>query len=214
MPRPNPKRARAVTVTRGHVLSDDARSQLIDLLNSTDPLAIGQIQLALGTFLDGREHLDNIPRAADYVSEFKKVRRDADKVRTTVAGWTDYYRDQFAIREVDIHLIENALKQLIDTASCVISDFEGQSSRGAPSKLALGETVGRLHLVFKRFYQGPETPRTSRGAVVAKSDVEERELEFIKVALRDANIVPKFLSERQVPHHLSLAIKKCSDETE
>jgi hypothetical protein len=152
-------------------------------------MAILKIEGALGLFVDGAQHLDNIPRPADYVATFKRLRTKAADLLNDVTGTSGYFQDQFQLKGADLHAIETALAVMLDTSNKVLREFEGKSSKGARKNNALCEVIRRLRKVFRDNYSGPRTGRVKRGAFQFKGEEERRELEFVKTALVDARII-------------------------
>lgn len=155
-----------------------------------DPyLAILDVQAALGLYTSGEQHLDRIPRPADYREEFRRVQRATRNLLKTLADWTGYYRDQLKLKGADIQAIETALTSLADVSAAVVKDFEGKSSKGARRNIALMETVLRLRGIFREHCEVPRHSRKRQGAFQHLADWERRELEFVQTALRYARII-------------------------
>ena len=147
------------------------------------------IETALGGYLGGYPHLDDIPRPADYVATFKPLYRDVNKLINTLCQLHGYYKKQLELKGVVSHKIAQELASLLDAANAVVKDFENHPSKGARKENALIATVRQLRSIFRDHYAGPRDSRRTQGAVKYLADWEKRELEFVKVALRDANIV-------------------------
>lgn len=166
--------------------------------------AIRSIEISLGLYVDGAEHLDNIPRPADYREAFSSVEREASRLLNTIAGWTEYYREQFAARGADVHEIEQALARLLEVANAVVREMKQKSSKGARRQAALKEVIRLLRLTFRDYYQGKRTARKRQGAFQSLAPWEKSEREFVRSALRAARIIPEgyrdlsrlFLDER------------------
>lgn len=153
------------------------------------------VQDALGLYIHGQTHLDNVPRSAHYVAAFKPVHKDALALLTLLNGWTEYYRDQFALNGVDIYAIETALGSLMVVASKVVKENQGRSSKGAKRNTALTEVIRRLRRIFRAAYRGKVTGRNRQGAFQFKAAEEKSELEFVEMALLDAKIIPASYAE-------------------
>ncbi|MGH8627512.1 MAG: hypothetical protein ACREYC_20325 [Gammaproteobacteria bacterium] len=141
------------------------------------------IETALGIYVDGYQHLDDVPRPADYVAIFEPIYRDATKLLNTVGQLHGYYSEQLRLKGVIPHKIAQELASLVDAANAVVKDFENRSSKRAPKKNALTATIRKLRCIFRDHYEGPRDDRRRRGAW---------ELEFVEVALgdlRDAAII-------------------------
>lgn len=149
------------------------------------------IQHALGLFVHGAKHLDHIPRPADYVAAFKPIRPMTAKLFKTLAGWTEYYRDQFMLHGADIYAIENALGSLLGVSNAVLTDMEGRSSKGARKNTALREVIRWLRRIFRDKYRGPRTQHAGGKIFRSLEEEERRELAFVKTALVDARIIAK-----------------------
>ncbi len=134
---------------------------------------IRSIELALGIYVEGSIHLDEIPRAADYRVIFKSLQGDAIKLLGSLGSLGGYYRDQFALKGAEIHDIELAIASLVDVCTAVQNDMKGQSSKGARVNRALIVTIKKLLRIFR-----------SNASASAKSN----EIEFVKLALVDARI--------------------------
>jgi hypothetical protein len=53
----------------------------------------------------------------------------------------------------------------------------------------LTATILTLRRIFRDHYEGPKGSRRKRGAFQYRADCEKRELEFVEVALLDADII-------------------------
>ena len=188
MPRPKSSKALPSFYVQGHKLSGGARAKLIELLgygnsNRQDPAAskdpakiILDIETALGMYLDGYQHLDYIPRPADYVAVFKPLYREANKLLNDLCGLSGYYNEQLKLQGMNVHNFKPELASLLDAANAIVKDFENRSSKGAPKKNALMATIRELRCIFRDHYEGPRDDRRRRGAW---------EHEFVEVALMD-----------------------------
>jgi hypothetical protein len=107
------------------------------------------IELALGLYVEGSKHLDEIPRAADYDLIFSSLQVDANKLLGGIAGLGGYYRDQFALKGADIHKIEMAIASIVDVCTAVQNDMKGQSSKGTRANRALMITIKELLRIFR-----------------------------------------------------------------
>jgi len=145
---------------------------------SNDPFeAIRMVEIAIGLYIDGAQHLDNIPRPSDYRVAFQPVGRSASKLLNTIEEWSDCYRDQFTSRGKDISEIERALETLSDVSDAVMKEMAGKSSKGAGKKVALPEVIRLLRLAFRNHYQGKS------------SAMKRTELEFVEHALLAGKII-------------------------
>ena len=190
MPRPRPIRTGKTFPTKKHSLSEAARKQLAAQLPGVDAAAfIPAVEYALGIYMQGQQHLDNIPRPAHYRMAFKPMARDASKILKTLKGWPDWFRDQFGSRRVDLGEIEKHLFSLKTVSEDVLKGVAGKSSKGAQPHTALCETIRHLRRVFRDCDRDHlTTTRSRRGAFQFRADWEERELKFVGEALRDARI--------------------------
>lgn len=157
--------------------------------------ALLHVESALGLFVHGAHHLDNIPRPADYVATFKRLRTKAANLLNDVAGTSGFFRDQFQLKGADLHAIERSLAVIADTSNKVLKEFEGKSSKGARKNTALCEVVRRLRKVFRDNYAEPITGRKTHGGFQFAGAEEKRELEFVKTALLDARIIASNYAE-------------------
>ena len=129
--------------------------------------AMRLVELALALGAEGAEHLDNIPRPADYREEFDRLRRAVIPVVQLVTNWSTYYRDQFTVRGHDIHAIEQALAKLFDVSVEVIRETKGKSSKGARKQTALTHAIQQLRHTFRDYYQGdPKKAKTAEAAFI------------------------------------------------
>jgi hypothetical protein len=145
---------------------------------------VRSIELAIGLYVDGSIHLDEIPRAADYSRIFKSLQDDALKLLIGLTGLGGYYRDQFALKNVEIHNIELAMRSLIDVCTAVQKDMKGQSSKGAPVNRALIVTIKELLKIFR-----------SNACASAKRN----EVNFVKFALVEAKILKPLPANKDNP---------------
>ena len=60
-------------------------------------------------YIDGVQHLDNIPRPSDYVKTLKPIRRDAGKLLNAVANLSGYMRDQIELQGGKVDSILSSL---------------------------------------------------------------------------------------------------------
>lgn len=156
------------------------------------------VQQWLGAFPQLEKNVDRAPRAADYVTAFKPLRRDASALLKKLGALNGYLRDQLDVRSIGIEKIEEALRSLTSVSEDISTEFESHSSKGAKKNSALMEVIRRLRLLFRHNYCGPQERRPTRGAFENLSVQERNELDFIYVALHDARIVPKRTSAKAV----------------
>jgi hypothetical protein len=160
-----------------------------------------QVEYALGLAIDGPEHLDLVPRPADYVAEYQRVRREAFKLCESLANWSGYYRGGVAAQGVDLSALENQLAGLLDVTTRLWQENKKlgtKASKGARKNTALRLAAQRIQAIFRKNYSGPSGERRSRGAFTSLSDQEKRETTFVLVALRDARAIPASYSTRKV----------------
>jgi hypothetical protein len=144
-----------------------------------------EIEKALGLVVNGARHIDNPPRAADYIAEFGRVRLDAHKLSERIEKWDYYYRDELF---ENIETFEQALWSLIDACGTVVSRYEAMgpnASKGRKKNDALAIGIARLRKIFRANYRGQREERKQRGAVESLAVWEQDETEFVRVALRD-----------------------------
>lgn len=147
--------------------------------------AIMGIEAALGLYVNGAVHIDEIPRPADYVSAFKPIEKQTAKLLNMVDGLGGYFSNQFAVKGVDQYSIQAKLIELQTFASNVVGDFNKLSSKGAKKNDALAEVVRRLRTVFRNYYRGQTTGRKKSGAIVNRGVEEKLELDFVQTAFLD-----------------------------
>jgi hypothetical protein len=155
--------------------------------------AILSVENALGLGIEGTEHLDNIPRPADYRQEFERARRAAIPLINIVTGWSDYYRGQFTLRGHDIHKIEQALAIVLDVSVDVVRHMKGKPSAGRPRDVSATEVIRRLRRIFRDWYQGPVKERSRQGAVQSRAQWEKDEQKFLETALGAAKPLKRFV---------------------
>lgn len=156
------------------------------------------VETALGIYIDGADHIDRIPRPADYIATFKPIRRDAAKLLNALTALTEYYRGQFKQKAADINAIEQSLASLVDTSNAVLREMEVRSSKGARRNTALTEVTRHLKRIFRGNYRGPATGRKKRGAVVQSADWENRQRDFIRTALIDGRCIPRTYKDTEL----------------
>lgn len=162
-----------------------------DFVPSTGPdmgKIILDLERALGLYVHGREHLDNIPRAADYREVFRPIRRAALKLFGTLNNLSEYHREQIDSRGAKFQELRSALGLLAGVSADIVNDFRGKSSAGRGENRALMETIGRLRGIFREYYRGPRTAHGASGAVTSRSIEEEPEEQFVRTALDGAKI--------------------------
>jgi hypothetical protein len=203
MPRAKPNKASPHFVSHGHPLSDAAKAKLINLLDygesnaktSAQKTGLGRmildVEQALGIYVDGAQHIDNIPRPTHYVSAFRPIEREARKLSERLFEMTYYFSDQLSTRNVEPNNIAADLLTLAEVSKTVIGTFKGKPSMGSPRNTALCEVIRRLRHIFRNKYQGPRTGRARNGAFQFRAEEEKQELAFVETALRDARVIPK-----------------------
>jgi hypothetical protein len=147
------------------------------------------IELALGVYVDGAEHIDNPPRPADYIRAFNSLRSRAMDLYDTLTGLTDYYVDQLAVRGADADELAKAVASVADISTAVIKDFDGRSSKGARKETALTQVARQLKRIFRDNYCGPVGKRRKSGGITHLPDHEKAEKAFVRAALLDARII-------------------------
>jgi hypothetical protein len=145
---------------------------------------IRRVELALGLYVEGYKHLDQIPRAADYLNTFQSLRVDALGLLVRLVGLGGYYRDQFEIKGENIHSIEQSLASLVGVCEAVQNDMKGQKSKGAPVNRALIVTIKELLKIFR-----------ASAVLLTKGN----EIEFVKLALVDAKILKPLPANKDKP---------------
>lgn len=190
MTKPKSKNAEPRFSAQSYLLTDEVRAQLIELLGNKGAAAIPEVEKTLGLGHYGAHHLDEIPRPADYVAAFSRLEKEALSLFNSLCELGGYYSEQFAKRGADQDAIEAALIELQRVANGVVNEFKGQPSKGARQNNALAEVVRRLRRTFREYYGGPVDKRRKSGALSYRTDAEKCERKFVKVALRDARLIP------------------------
>jgi hypothetical protein len=215
MARPNPKgkKGESKWMDYSHELSDKSYTELVSLLghNTENPTgkkedekiaqAMVKVQNWLGFHKGGVEGLDNAPRPSDYRAIFKKINKQTINLFRELTELNSFYREQFSLEGKDLAEIEIALATIIDVSTAVEKKYEGQSSKGAPSNVALMKVILNLRGIFRKNYRGQKSGRKTRGAVTKKSAKEIYEIKFVETALLDARIIPKKDSYQTVQRH-------------
>lgn len=190
MTKPRSKAAEPTFLAYAHPLSDSAKQELEALIASDDYQSILDVEMALGLGIDGAPHLDEIPRPADYVAAFRPLEKKALDLFDALCELNGYYTEQFKKRNASQDAIEAALLELHQVANGVIKEFQGKPSKGARKNNALAEVILRLRHTFRTYYGGPVEKRRKSGAFSYRADAEKHELEFVRIALRDARLIP------------------------
>jgi hypothetical protein len=186
-------------------LSEEAIRQIIAALGNDDGLALVDTRFALMVY--SPENLDRMPRPADYVAEFSKVKQDAFALMGRLRGMSEFYIAQFVTHGADYHAIERALAQLTGVAGDIVAEMQGKSSKGAPSNFALLETIRHLHDAFERHYKGPVTARRQQGAFILPVEQDTRELEYLKAALLGSRILKPNTDDRAISDYRRKALQ-------
>lgn len=190
MTKPRSKAAEPTFLAHAHPLSDSAKQRLEVLIESDDYQSILDVEMALGLGIEGARHLDEIPRPADYVAAFAPLEKKALALFDALCELSGYYTEQFTKRNANQDAIEAALLELHKVANGVIKEFQGKPSKGARKNNALAEVILRLRHTFRTYYGGPVEKRRKSGAFTYRADDEKREMDFVRVALRDARLIP------------------------
>lgn len=223
MTKPKPKKASRRFTASPHKLKPETRGKLKRLLSNQDDKAIDKVESALAIGTVGAVHLDEIPRPADYVGIFRPIEKDAMDLFNRVCNLGDYYYGKFMEMGVDINAIKESLLKLITTANGVVEKYKGESSKGARKNNALCEVVRRLRLIFHDHYRGEVSRRTKRGAFDISSIEEDKELEFIDLALRDARLITSNFTQLRnlisdvrcaIPHERAETIERIARKTD
>lgn len=147
------------------------------------------VEVALAIAITGADHLNKQPRPADYVAAFRPITRDAVNLLKVLGTWTEFFRDQFAMRGHDLVAIEKALASLKSVSKAVVKHYGKEPSKGAPKNTALCVCIKLLRETFQSNYFGPRTGRKERGAFHFPGTEELRELEFVETALWEARVI-------------------------
>jgi hypothetical protein len=203
MPRSKPKLgqrgASSVWLSRPFCLDEKTQTELaecIGLIPSTNTLVkvLNEVQRLLALYGGAVQAVDNAPRPADYVREYRQLSTQADalskglrelspRVREQLEAWLmDDPAGSLESTEQGLDALRRALKELQRNWSA-----KGQSA-GRPRKSALRMTVQGLQAVFRQHYAGPRRPGRKRGAFKTTDEATARERRFITVALRAARI--------------------------
>jgi hypothetical protein len=175
-------------VSIGHVLSDEARKRLaeiVGLAHESDTADLGQmfirVQHHLGIYPGSVQLLDNAPRAADYVSEFQALKEHAEALISALkAANPRIMEDLEAEMEEPAHstslvAVQAAIAALIKGTANRITVY-GADPGGRPKQVALGLLIDSLLKIFKAYYRG------------TADDERNAELQFLTAALADAHI--------------------------
>lgn len=155
--------------------------------------AILDVEAALGLYVNGAHHFDEIPRPTDYVKAFKPIEKKAIELYNLVCELGGYESNQFVLEGADQDSIEAALLELYRVAGSVIKAFDGLSSKGAKKDNARAAVVRRLRQIFHDYSQEPIIGSIQKTPFKCREEAEQRELEFVKIAMEDAKIPKSYV---------------------
>jgi hypothetical protein len=187
MPRPRKNNASPVFMTYPHRLSDAAKDALKTVLSNDDPAALAEIEFCLGYYVDGLEHVDEIPRAADYKLALTPIGDQALALLHSLTSLGGYFRDALTASGADVHKIELSIAELAQTSKNILARLPEQSPKGRKPHVALDNTTVALKTVFAKHYKGANSTKPQRGAFKFSSERDKNEAEFLQIALLDAN---------------------------
>ncbi len=197
MPRPRLKRGSPAWSARPHVLSESAEKELAGLLGLDDPSApdskraseaLREIERWLGFYPGAVQAHVKVPRSADYRAILPPIEAGATGLVSKLGGLNPWMRDALEVRGANVASLEEALTELRDATSSTIGDIGSGESRGKPKDIAFRVLIGKLRRVFIRYYAGGDFRRRTTGAVKPLSESQGDEVDFVKIALRDAGI--------------------------
>ncbi|MBI4290604.1 MAG: hypothetical protein HY661_03900 [Betaproteobacteria bacterium] len=171
-------------------LSYTAKTDLSQLLVHTapDPLIIAKIEATLGIYADGKRHLDNPPRPADYVRAFASLEKKARKLSEELFDINYYYAEHLSIQGVDCFSIAPELNKLAEISRKACAQFAKQPSTGRGENSALMVTILHLRRIFHKYYRGARTVHGASRAPALRGTEDDNEEQFVRTALDAANI--------------------------
>jgi hypothetical protein len=224
MPRPKPKKGSPTWYSRGHPLSENAKTELLERLGLDSKIpddankgakALRVVEYWLGFYPGGVDALDNAPRSADYRQTLTPIRKRAYKLCNDLCELNQWMCEAVEIRDVDVNALKLSLIALVDAIGKAVSEMGNTESRGRPKDQALRQVVGELRRIFMRYHRGANLQRSIKGAVTPLSERENEEVEFVEIALDEANIDhPQNLRSlfdepgAALPHERNKVIKK------
>ena len=198
MPRPPPKTSSASWDAQHHRLSDDARKELISLLNldptvkpdelETANQALAEVEKWLGFYSGADTVLKNTPKASDFVRSLSSIENDTLKLKDHLGDSHQWIRSEITEYGANLDLLHQELEKLLMAAKSIQAKYESVESRGPPKFEALRHVILKLREIFARYYQDPIEPKWGVVSVQALLEYESAEKDFIKFALDDEGI--------------------------
>jgi hypothetical protein len=156
------------------------------------------VEAALGVAIAGQEHLDRAPRPKDYVAAFERARRDAFRLCERLAGWSGYFDDAVTADGYHADALIEELARFVGVTTSLAKKYRAQSSQGARKEVALRAGVQILRKIFRKHYRGPVQKRALR-PFAPRAEHDQRELDFVRVALLDAGVVKQSYAKTELP---------------
>lgn len=136
--------------------------------------AIHQIEMAVGIYVHSRQHLDELPRPADYLATFNLLRSDT-LVLLQKLGRLDYcYLDLFALNGANYYEIQTKLFELFIVCNSVNAGLKGKSSKGPKKELAKLYVLSRLQEIYQKY---------------RRSNAFTSHFDFVKAVMLDSKIM-------------------------
>ncbi len=203
---PTGEKASPTPFFRAHTLGNSARTELASLLGLDDATehkrqvrALARVEMVLGSYAAAVSALDNAPRAADYRARLVPIGKEAFALLNSVCALDAWMKDAITLELKDAHsadahlpdgiaVVEFALGALADATVKAVKRYGDEQSLGRKGRPALLATIAALRRIFREARGDDADERVRHGAQSNFTEYENEELDFLRVALKDANI--------------------------
>ena len=202
MPRGKVKQVSVTWTARPHPLSDKAKKKLLsrlgfdlDTMDEEDEKgaikAIKRVAVCLGRHPGEKIARKTLLPLGTPEPALLLVKQDTQSFKENLRVLPARIQAQLTNHGADLVNLDDRLTGLIEAAESIEASLEKQEEKGPKHRqgtLAERRLVLDLREIFADCYQGQVSERKQTGAKILLSENEEDELEFIQIALEDAQI--------------------------
>lgn len=200
MPRGEVKKGSVTWTARPHPLSEKAKKKLLSRLGfDLDTMAeedeqrainaMNRVAVCLGRHPGEKIARKTLLRLGTTEPALLLVKQDAQRFKENLRVLPARIQAQLANHRAGLVNLDDSLTGLIEAVESIEAILEKQEEKEPKHRqgtLAERRLILELREVFVDFYQGQASERKQTGAVILLSENEEDELEFIQIALEDA----------------------------
>lgn len=161
---------------------------------------LAKVQHHLGAHPGAIQAIDNAPRAPDYVTEFRMLKRHTDALTGALQS-----ANARILESLDLNSLEAARTGVAalgaDLATMIAAYSAAKADRGGrPKQQALGLLIHSLRKIFKAYYRRGTKSSTAESDTTKRLAKQKAERQFLGAALTDIKIDARKLGKRMIAH--------------